>query len=196
MNPLRFYTDYVEHPRWGHTPQFTGVEPIAKPLGYRLTTYISHGLIPGTAIAADLEGQFHSPVPVLYYFDLARICADCQRPFIFYAEEQKFWYESLGFTLNSDCVRCVPCRKRLQGIAQTRERYEELSHIPSRSTAENLEMADCCLTLIEASIFPHRQTQHVRALLNRVRAENDPVAQARSNGLRARLAAVEAGTGP
>ena len=193
MNQLRFYTDYVEHPRWGRAPRFTDVEANAVSLGHCLTTYISHGLIPGTAIAAALDRQAPSPVPVLYYFDLDRICVDCRRPFIFYAEEQKYWYESLGFTLDSDCVRCVPCRKRLQTMALTRQRYEQLFHVPDRCPAENLEMAECCLALIEAAIFHGGQTQHVRALLNQVGNQDDPALQSRYNDIRARLGKLEAG---
>jgi hypothetical protein len=101
------YANYVEHPRYGRGPRFTGLQPGAIPLGYRRTIYHDEGLIEGTAIAADLDWQSWSPVPVLYYFDLKRTCADCARPFLFFAEEQKYWYETLGFDLSADCVRCV-----------------------------------------------------------------------------------------
>ena len=160
------YSDYVEHPRYGRSPRFTGLRPDEIPPGYRLTTHISNDAIGGTAVEADLKIQTSSPVPVLYYFDLKRVCVNCRRSFIFFADEQKYWYESLGFVLHSDCVRCVPCRKKQQGLAQRRHRYEELFHIDQRSEDNDLEMAECCLTLIEADVFNRRQTERVRMLLN------------------------------
>jgi hypothetical protein len=38
-------------------------------------------------------------------------------------------------------------------IGAKRERYEELVHIVERTAVENLEMAECCLSLIEEGVF-------------------------------------------
>ncbi len=92
--------------------------------------------IPGTAIVADPSKQTRATVPVTHYFDLERSCRDCKRHFIFFAEEQKYWYEELGFGLESDCVRCTECRKKQQGIAWLKERYESLFHIEPKSAEE------------------------------------------------------------
>ncbi len=135
------YADFVEHQHFGRSPRFTDVCASDQPAGYRLTTYLSGDFIPGTAVAADLQRQSFSPVPVLYYFDLKRICLDCKRSFIFFAEEQKYWYENLGFDMSADCVRCVDRRKNLQNVQRQRQRYEELLHRESRSTDEHLELA-------------------------------------------------------
>ncbi|HEX7283303.1 MAG TPA: hypothetical protein VF239_14700 [Vicinamibacterales bacterium] len=61
--------------------------------------------------------------------------------------------------LEADCVRCVPCRKRQDGIAAQRERYKELFHVENRSADDDLEMADCCVALIEAGVFHHRSEE-------------------------------------
>jgi hypothetical protein len=108
---------------------------------------------------------------------------------LFFAAEQKYWYEELGFGLNADCVRCVACRKREQGLGKARQRYEELFHREARTEAESVEMAECCVTLIEASLFGKRQTERVRALLNHAcgRAKKDT--QFRT--LMARVVAIE-----
>ena len=147
--------------------------------------------IPNTAIAADLSRQTPATVPVTHYFDVKRQCRDCDRPFIFFAAEQKYWYEELGFGLDSDCVRCAPCRKRQQGLARKRERYEELFHVPHRTTDEALEMADCCLSLVEASVFHARQIERVRALLKGLSDERDEDTTWRHNELLARAIAIE-----
>jgi len=147
--------------------------------------------IPNTAISADLSQQTPATVPVTHYYDVKRQCLDCGRSFLFFAEEQKHWYEELGFGLESDCVRCIVCRKKQQGLAHERERYEELFHVSDRTADECLEMAACCLTLIEANVFHRRQTERVRMLLNKISSECDIKIQNRINELRPRVLALE-----
>lgn len=185
------YADFVEHPRYGRGPRFTAVVLKEPRVGYRLRPYCSDGLIAGTALEADLQRQTSCPVPLLYYHDLRRTCTDCDRPFIFFAAEQKYWYEEIGFTLDSDCRQCVPCRKTRQEHARRRERYEELLHRSSQTAAENLELAECCLAMIEAGDFSPRKTQRVRQMLNRVRPGADAEIQLKVQALRTRLGAVE-----
>jgi Probable zinc-ribbon domain len=143
--------------------------------------------IPNTAIPADLSRQMPATVPVTHYFDAKRQCADCGRPFIFFAAEQKYWYEDLGFPLESDCVRCVVCRKKQQGLELNRERYEELFHVQERTSEQDLEMAECALSLVEASIFGKRQLERVRSTLKKI--PSDPKLQA----LWKRVLALEGG---
>ena len=211
------YAEFADHPRYGRRPNFTGLDPdpmrsdvqlhwnttthheivvqfesvLGKKWPYGdLSAYSRGKRIPNTAIVADTTRQPCATVPVTHYFDLERQCCDCNRPFIFFAEEQKHWYEELGFGLDSDCVRCVSCRKRQQGIARRRERYEELFHIPDRTTDENLEMADCCLSLIESSVFTRRQLDRVRMLLNKIPSDADATIKSRYNQLADRVRSV------
>ncbi len=137
------YAEFVDHPRFGRRPQLTGLNPSPADRGVHLhwnaTTrneiatqfesvmgkkWPSGGLhafsartkrIANTAIVADLSRQTAATMAVTHYFDLECNCRDCGRSFIFFAEEQKYWYEELGFGLDSDCVHCVECRKRQQG---------------------------------------------------------------------------------
>ena len=192
---LEEYAEYVEHPRYGKSPRFTGLDPnpessavhlhwntrhftqtqlreMERLLGWR-PTFPDNGtrMVRGTAVEADLSRQTPAIVPVTHYYDIDKVCRDCGHRFIFFAEEQKYWYEELGFPVEADAVRCPPCRMRLQHIARTRERYEQLFHVLSPSLEETLEMADCCLTLVEEVVFHNRQTERVRMLLNRVPQE-------------------------
>lgn len=210
---LEEYADHVEHPRYGKAPRFTGLDPNPNSSSVQLhwnTRYFTQGqlgamerflgwcptfpedgtrMVRGTAVESDLSRQTPATVPVTHYYDIDKVCRDCRRRFIFFAEEQKYWYEELGFPLEADAVRCPPCRRRLQHIARARDRYEQLFHVPSRSLDEALEMADCCLTLMEEAVFHKRQTERVRMLLNCVPEER------RSDGrfldLTGRLRAVE-----
>jgi hypothetical protein len=186
------YSHYVEHPRYGRGPRLTDVQTRERPIGYRLTTHLSSNKINGTAVEATHDRQSYSPVPVLYYFDLERTCVDCGRPFIFFAEEQKYWYEELGFSLDADCIRCIDCRKRQHGLEHDRRRYEELFHRTARTAAENVEMAECSLKLMENGVFHHRQTERVRMLLYSVPNDCDTAIELRRNQVRRRIVQLEA----
>jgi hypothetical protein len=186
------YDDFVVHPRYGQGPRKTRLNPekkiIVKP-GEPMVLLHWHTpadrRIPNTAVAADISKQVFTTLPITHYFDSKRTCRDCRRPFIFFAEEQRYWYEALGITIEADCVRCVGCRRKSRGIARKRQRYEDLFHLPHPTDAELLEMAECCLSMIEASIFSPRQHERVRMLLRRV---SEPARHAKQmEQLRARL---------
>lgn len=129
---------------------------------------------------------------MLYYFDIDRRCEVCDRPFLFFAEEQKHWYETLGFNLSAMCLRCVECRKEQQGLERSRRRFEELVH-RERTGPEDLEMASCILDLVEAEVFHPRQKQRVRATIRSL--ERDCAAAPETlQGLRSRVLAIESGS--
>jgi hypothetical protein len=212
------YANFVEHPRYGQRPRITGLNPSPFVAGVHLhwnatsTAEVAqqHERVTGkkwpygharserdsqrianTAVRADLKRQTPATVAVTHYFDLERKCIDCRRPFIFFADEQKYWYEELGFGLESDCVRCVECRKQQQGVAQLRQRYEELCHVSPRSIAENVELAECCLTLIEQAVFTPRQLPRVRMFLNTIPDDAEQPLRRQHDDLLARVRAVE-----
>lgn len=164
MSELSRYSEFVEHPRYGREPRFTKLVP----QGLVYLGWHRDGLIPCTAVKADISKQKPSTFQVTHYYDLERKCCDCGRFFIFFALEQKHWYEVLRFGLDSDCIRCVPCRKKDQRIEQIRRKYEELFHIANRSADQSLTMAEYSLYLIENDIFTSSQTQRIRMLLNEV----------------------------
>jgi hypothetical protein len=185
------YDDYVSHPRYGKGPRFSGVEPVRADPGYRQMGLNSYPAVPGTAVEADLERQSPSPVPIAYYFDADRLCRDCGRPFLFFAEEQKYWYEELRFPLDSDCVRCFPCRKHQQVIAKTLSRYEQLVTSSNRTIDESAELGESCLTLIEEGIFPRQRLETVRMILNRLRKLDALATDSRYTAIATRLATLE-----
>lgn len=190
------YIGFVEHPRYGRGPRLTGLNPDPLDdevvLHWNATTheevvarfeaatgkewpYCDFGesreeirRIPETAIPADPSRQALPTVPVTHYFDLERRCRDCKRQFIFFAEEQQYWYEQLGFGLESDCVRCTDCRRQHQAIQRQRKTYESLVHVEDRDEQQILTMAEACLALIEEQVFTDRQKERVRMLLNRI----------------------------
>ena len=98
------YATYIEHPRYGRRPRITGMNPETVYGGDVFIHWHSSKKcrIPNTAILADLSQQTPATVPVTHYYDVKRHCLDCGRSFLFFAEEQKHWYEVLGFGLDSD----------------------------------------------------------------------------------------------
>lgn len=188
------FDSYVEHPRFGSRPHITGLNPEHTHGGEVFLHWHSpeEARIPNTAILANLERQSPATVPVTHYFDAKRTCRECGLPFIFFAREQVFWYEELGFPLESDCVRCSPCRKHQQGVASKRERYEELFHVAGRTVDESLEMVDCCLFLIEQSNFSNKQLSRIRSILKGAEPHLTSKHTSEFDALRARLARAEA----
>ena len=189
---LDSFAEFVEHPRYGRKPRITGLNPQPYDGGVNLhwnaTTYqeVVSGYeavigkwpygnlgvrvdrtkrIPNTAVAADLARQSRATVPVTHYFDLERICRDCGKPFIFFALEQKHWYEILKFPLEADAIRCPNCRKQNQALGKVRATYERLTKLDNRSRSDTVRLLESLLTLVEHNVFSIRQTEHARAIV-------------------------------
>ncbi len=221
------YQKYVEHPRFGRGPRTTGLNPsvfdanvwllsdaISKEelrqrwehlpkeqfdaLAFLNPNVFETRRIPNTAILADQQKQDQrSYSRATHYFDLDKMCVDCKRAFLFFAEEQRYWFEELGFPLSAQCARCVNCRKPVQEIASLRKNHDRLVHVEPRNLAQNLEMADICLKLVEAGIFPATKTAEVRSLLNRVTKQlcepHSAKIDSERTSLLQRVLAIEAG---
>ena len=182
---------YVPHPRYGNKPLVTGLDTDESDpevhLHFLEGCYSTERLarikknspidisflkpndriVPGTAIVADISKQAPYTVPVTHYYDLERNCRDCGVLFLFFAQEQKYWYEELGFPLESDCVRCPSCRRSLREVRKAQQRYQELVTAEERSADQELELADLRLSLVEQGLMTARSLEAVRHFLNR-----------------------------
>ncbi len=58
-----------------------------------------------------------------YYYDEEYNCIDCGKAQVWSAEQQKYWYEELGKTINSSAVRCQVCRAHIQAIKEQQQRH-------------------------------------------------------------------------
>ncbi|MBK8270368.1 MAG: zinc-ribbon domain containing protein [Planctomycetes bacterium] len=156
--------------------------------------------IPDTAIEANGSRQkwvagtssYGFGLYVRYYFDVKRECRDCKRPFIFFAEEQKYWYERLGIPLEIDCVRCFGCRRKQRKIERARKRYNELFAISEPASPELIELVSLSLDMIKDGEFAaHPRTfGRIRMWLNRL--SKDTSQEVERIELRNRLAEIEA----
>ncbi len=156
------------HPRYGNQPRFTGLNPLQFKDGAFLGWHGEDCRIPGTAITANPDSQVGACVQITHFFDHGMHCADCGRAFIFFAEEQKFWYETLKMPLDVNCIRCLACRKAKRDIAGLRATYEQLLSRPDRTVDDDLELTNAGLSLVEDGVFQVKSLEKIRATLNRL----------------------------
>ena len=100
----------MHDPRFGDIPLI----PRADGLGWEYDPYYQPPLPPG-AVRGDISRQSYCPTchrPRYFYRDQHKTCVQCGDAFVFSAREQKFWYERLGFYLDSEAIRCRRCRKQ------------------------------------------------------------------------------------
>jgi hypothetical protein len=165
--PADEYSDFVEHPRYGKRPRFTGLDVVNAPDGTVYCHWHSPtGVrVPATAVVAHVARQRQATLPVTHYFDAKRSCRKCGRPFLFFAEEQKYWYEELQFPLEADCLECAPCRKDEQQLRVIRQKYDALLAETARTESDTLELVECGLLLVESSVFSEKVLPKLRGLL-------------------------------
>ncbi|MFH5803013.1 zinc-ribbon domain containing protein [Alienimonas sp. DA493] len=190
MPDLSRYADYVEHPRYGRGPRFTP-DSWKGVLGFGGVRRFDDRpmAIPGTYVRADVSRQKWSVVPRAGYFDQDCGCVDCGRRFIWFAEEQKHWFEELKFDLAAWCVRCVECRRRIHREKALADRYARVADAgPAAAPDDLLAGAAAGVRLIEQGVFGPKAHQRVRAALNRL--PDDPELVAAADRLRRRLDAA------
>jgi hypothetical protein len=80
--------------------------------------------LPSGAVRGDVSRQVYCPLchsPKYFFVDEERSCLQCGEQFVFGAEEQKYWYETLRFYAGSVPVRCARCRRRRRSERLLRE---------------------------------------------------------------------------
>ena len=195
------FSDYVEHPYYGRGPRYTALQvdlqspdvnlhsntawcfPLPEEVVARWsTTWMAllpllptePSFIEGTAVAADLARQTSSERPVTHYFDVRSQCRDCQRLFLFFADEQKKYYEQFKLPLEVQAVRCFPCRKKYQHRKRLQKRYGTLrTKFPDCTPKELLELVQVMLELIELKAFRPEKLRDVQRFLKLIPADFD-----------------------
>jgi hypothetical protein len=183
------YSGFVEHPRYGKGPRFTGLDVTDSPDGTVYCHWHSPvGVrIPSTAVVANVALQRSATLHVTHYFDAKRVCRTCGRPFLFFAEEQKYWYEDLEFPLEADCLECVPCRKDEQRLRVIRQRYDALLRETARTEPDTLELVECGVLLVESSVFSAKVVPKLRGLLKALSIDEEGPSYDRARALKSML---------
>jgi hypothetical protein len=77
-----------------------------------------------SSVRADVSKQNCSICPRHWYIDAAFRCARCGEIFVFRSDEQRFWYEELGFWVDSRPRQCGTCRRELREVIALRQEYD------------------------------------------------------------------------
>jgi hypothetical protein len=193
-SPYAEYAGFVEHPRYGKEPRFTGLDVADSPDG---RVYCHWHSPPGvrvlnTAVVADVSRQGKATLHVTHYFDAKRVCRKCGRPFLFFAEEQKHWYEELMFPLEADCLDCVPCRKDEQRLRAIRQKYDALLEKTARTEADTLELVESGLFLVKSVVFSAKLLPKLRGLLKPLLLDTEGPYYTRARALMSTIDEVDA----
>lgn len=194
VNPL---PSPIEHPRYGSTPVDSGTRISVDELRdaywrYAYAAIVDHdGTLSRTsgagetefiflrsAVAANTAKQKHGAFPRLYYADTLRKCATCGDWFIFFALEQRYWYEVLGFWIDADCVHCHGCRKSDQRLRRAQVRYAERSAAPSSLTNREFStlLKDALFLAQSGMIKNHQKLRRLRNIAEKRGYRGDPLA--------------------
>jgi len=122
-----------------------------------------------TAVLANVDLQDYCCFPRRIYVDLLKTCATCCRPFLFYANEQRFWFEVLRLPVDVDCVDCAPCRKQRHRVRACQARYASALHAPRLDAKDMKAFVDDTLFMFEQGLL--RDLARVGAIKNRALRE-------------------------
>lgn len=147
---------YVPHPRYGTHPMnnhevHSDAEIERAYWHYSYETYFRQ-----SAIVADVSKQNHSGFPRELYVDIEKTCTICGRAFIFFAKEQQYWYEVLGFYIDTDCVKCIECRNKEKKIKEKALRYEELIKKKNRTHRDIKDLKYVAYDLYEVGYLKNK----------------------------------------
>jgi hypothetical protein len=140
---------YVNHPRYGAHPIPSEDKISEEELKWAHWRYQSLKCFPETAIRADIDKQNYAIYPRRVYVDIEETCGNCGRPFIFFAKEQKYWFEILGFWVDAHCTKCIDCRKKVQEIKLLQKRYQVLVGKENRSPSESKDLKAVAMELYQ-----------------------------------------------
>ncbi|MBB1384664.1 zinc-ribbon domain containing protein [Pseudoalteromonas sp. SG45-5] len=138
---------YLDHPRYGNKPIVTNISMAVEAIERAHWHYSSLKYFPNTVILADIEKQNYAIYPRTLYVDIEVQCGACSRAFIFFAQEQQYWFEVLGFWVDSHCTHCFGCRKHARYILTLRKRYDMLANAANKTVSEKTEHKALAKTL-------------------------------------------------
>ena len=191
---MKMPDNLVDHPRYGRRPRITGRDHRGDKLGLDPSWKYSIDdvtIIPNTGIRADTSKQHGSVIPIYVYYDVLKSCVDCKRPFIFFADEQRHWFETLGFANDANCIRCVECRKKQQADERVNSEYQRLLEKDEKDWEDYYALVVSALDLLELGRF--KRLERVRYFFNRIpESEHHRI---RVQHLQKRIDRVEQGVG-
>ena len=156
----------VPHPRYGSEPLVSGVRGISPEAilnGY--WGYRSEKIFPESVLVADASKQNYSVFPRQFYVDILKTCRSCARPFIFFAAQQKHWFETLRFFVDADCVHCSECRAQRTATKRAVQHYSSLVQLDQPKPDELQQLVDASVLLLSQGSLKNRtRLGHIKNL--------------------------------
>ncbi len=125
-----------------------------------------------TAVRANITKQDYGVCPRHWYVDGAFRCVRCGKNFIFPAEEQRFWYEELGFYIDSRAKGCRGCRSELRDLKLLQQEYDREISAPLKSASElgrKKRLIDVINALDEGGVeLPDKTEENRRILVKQI----------------------------
>lgn len=119
-------------------------------------------------LAAPSSQKFCFWPPFLAYLDSHKKCSTCEVQFLFSKEEKQYWYETLGFWVQSKAVHCKACRAenraRKKRISDAQRRLQEILPKIDRKNPEHIKEV---IALYRQS-QSHRKVEHYSCLLKKL----------------------------
>lgn len=126
-------------------------------------------IFPETVLVADTSKQNYAIYPRRYYVDILRNCRECRRPFLFFAQEQRYWFEELQFFVDADCVHCSECRARKHDAKTQLARFSAAMKETNLSRKDLMTLIDDAADLLQAGVVSN--LSKLGALKNRALRE-------------------------
>lgn len=144
-------------------------------------SFTRHGrLPPGFLWGAPERQRYGLGGPLVAFGPLERDCRDCQRPFVFTAEEQQDWYEVRGFFIDVTAVRCRACRRKRHALEYARRGWAMALDEVKRDAS-----VECARRAVKAGLLVVERGGRVAwQTLFRLAARAGPEAQAQVRALR------------
>ena len=158
----------VPHPRYGATVIPSGQGIGGDAVRESFWRYANETIFPESAIRADVSRQNRSVFPRGCYVDTLKRCRKCERPFLFFALEQRHWFEVLGFWIDADCVLCPECRAVDQRLRRHFRRYSERITCPDLTDRQLETLLADAVHLAECGVLKDRdRLRRLRTLARR-----------------------------
>ncbi|MBC7819129.1 MAG: zinc-ribbon domain containing protein [Planctomycetaceae bacterium] len=132
-----------------------------------------------SAVKADISRQNFSVCPRYWYIDATFRCPRCSSNFCFSAEEQRRWYEELGFYVDSQAKHCDACRRDLRKLKERRQEYDR--HIATALQSDDCAFKQRLVAVIDelcerGTDLPEKMHENRRILARQITRRSEPVA--------------------
>jgi hypothetical protein len=144
---------FVNHPKYGNTPIITNYKLSEKESQYLDLKFGKDNYFSNTAILANVSKQNFGFYGLELYVDTKVRCRDCERPFIFFALQQQYWFETLKFWIDSRCVRCYECYQNRKEIIAWQKTYQILSLKEDKTNDELKKLKQVALELYQIGVI-------------------------------------------